>query len=72
VKVFFYRYTSPVTGERRFLSLGEYPRLSLEDARIEYRRNFESVKTGIDPLEEKHLEQEERRNALTVADLLVE
>ena len=34
VKIFFYRYTSPVTGARRFLTLGEYPELSLEIARI--------------------------------------
>jgi integrase len=73
VKIFFYRYTSPVTGARRFLTLGEYPKpLSLEDARIEYGKAFEAVKSGIDPLETKHHEQEERRKAPTVEKLCEE
>lgn len=73
VKTFFYRYTSPVTGARRFLTLGNYPKpLNLEDARIEYGKNFELVKSGIDPLEVKHHEQEERSKAPTVAMLVEE
>jgi len=73
VKVFFYRYTSPVTGARRFLTLGEYcPSFSLEDARREYNKAYDAVKAGNDPLEAKHQGQEERRKAHTVKDLCEE
>ena len=71
-KIFFYRFKSPVTGARRFLSLGDYPTTTLEEARSEYNRLYDAVKAGIDPLEEKRLEEEARINAPTVADLCKE
>jgi integrase len=69
-KIFFYKYQSPTTSKRRFLSLGEYPGLSLADARRDYGKAFEAVKAGIDPLEIKQQEKEERRKADAVADLV--
>ncbi len=69
VKIFFYRYTSPVTGARRFLTLGEYPELSLEIARIKYGDAYKSVKAGNDPLEAAHQEQAERDASPTVKEL---
>ena len=67
-KIFFYGYNSPISGTRRFLTLGEYPGLSLENARIKYSEAFKMVKGGRDPLEIKQLEAEERLKAPTVAD----
>lgn len=68
-KIFFYRYDSIVTGSRRFVTLGTYPDISLEDARIEYNKKYEMVKGGGDPLESAQLEAAERDAAPTVKDL---
>jgi len=64
-KIFFYGYDSPVTGKRRFLTLGEYPELSLEDARIKHGEAFKTVKGGGDPLEVAQQELEVRKAELT-------
>ena len=72
IKIFFYKYQSPVTDKRRFLTLGEYPGISLADARRYYSKAYESVKAGIDPLEIKHQEKEELRKAPTVASLVTD
>ena len=68
-KIFFYRYESPVTGKRRFLPLGEYPELSLENARIEFGNAYKTVKAGGDPLETAHREQEDVKTAPTIKEL---
>ncbi len=66
-KIFFYRYQSPLTGARRFLTLGEYPEpLSLEDARIKYGEAYKTVKVGGDPLEVAHQEKAELDAAPTI------
>lgn len=69
-KIFFYRYNSPITALRRFITLGEYPDLSLEKARIKYGTVFKAVKAGKDPLEEAHNEQAAREAAHTVKELV--
>lgn len=69
-KVFFYRYNSPVTTVRRFIVLGEYPDISLENARIKYHTAYKSVKAGIDPLEVALNKQTERNSAPTVKILV--
>jgi integrase len=68
-KIFFYRYDSPVTGKRRFLPLGEYPELSLENARIEFGNAYKTVKAGGDPLETLRQEQEDVKAAPTIKEL---
>ena len=69
-KIFFYRYESPVTGARRFFTLGEYPEpLSLEDARIKYGEAYKVVKSGGDPLEAAHQEKAELEAAPTIKTL---
>jgi integrase len=68
-KIFFYGYDSPVTGARRFLTLGEYPNLSLEEARIKYAQAYEVVKAGGDPLETSRHEQEDVKAAPTIKEL---
>lgn len=71
-KVFFYRYNSPVTIARRFIVLGEYPELSLENARIKYHTAYKSVKAGIDPLEVALHAQAERNAAPTIKELVAD
>ena len=68
-KIFFYGYDSPVTGKRRFYTLGEYPELSLKDARAKHSEAFNKVKGGGDPLEAAHQEQEARKAELTFDEL---
>ena len=68
-KIFFYRFNSPVSGLRRFLTIGEYPEHSLEKARIEYGEAYKIVKAGGDPLETKTSVQEEQRQAPTIKKL---
>ena len=68
-KIFFYGYDSPVTGARRFLTLGEYPGLSLEAARIKHADAYATVKAGGDPLEASHQEQKALDAAPTLKEL---
>ena len=70
VKTWFYIYR--FEGKRRFLNLGHYPAVSLSDARIKYRNALKLVEAGKDPLALAGEEQEERRKAPTVADLVNE
>lgn len=72
VKVFFYGYDSPLTGKRRFLTLGEYPSMSLAEARSEHAKQYDIVKAGGDPLESKRHESESRLKAPSVKDLCEE
>lgn len=79
-KVFFYLYR--VDGQRRFLNLGDYPGVKLEEARKAFEAAAAQVKLlknglpgGVDPVEvktDKSAERKERREALTVADLITE
>ncbi|MBV5329708.1 MAG: DUF4102 domain-containing protein, partial [Chlorobium sp.] len=71
-KVFFYGYNSPVTSKRRFLTLGDYPAVSLQEARSAYGKAYDIVRAGSDPLEDKQQEQEDRSKALTVTNLVNE
>lgn len=79
-RVFFYLYR--VDGQRRFLNLGEYPTISLKDARAKFEAAAAQVKLlkdglpgGADPMQvktDKSSEREEHRQAPTVADLIRE
>jgi integrase len=83
-KTFFYQYK--VDGQRRFMTLGDYPATSLKKARDMYKAEMSKVKAlrrgskdGIDPVLENRKERERRiakdaehRNAPTVANLVQE
>jgi integrase len=78
---FFYQYK--VDGQRRFMSLGNYPSTTLKKARELYQAELAKVKAlrrgsadGVDPVAEKKRKQEqriaeeaERSQALTVSEL---
>ena len=76
--IFIYTYD----GKRRQMNLGSYPELSLADARAAYASAYSILhdkQNPRDPQEERdqahdaaRLEREERRNAVTVADLINE
>ena len=65
---FRHRYTHPITGKRPYMTLGQYPALSLADARQCYSDNMQLLARSIDPIEhreaEKQKELTERKNTL--------
>ena len=71
-KTFFYGYSSPVTRARRLLTLGEYPGLTLDAARIKHGEAYKLVKSGGDPLEVRQIAQEALRSELTFEELATE
>ena len=50
VKTFLYIYT--FNGKRRSLALGQYPYLSLAEARLKYNEAYKKLQTGEDPFPE--------------------
>lgn len=71
-KLWYYIYT--FEGRKRFMRLGEgnYPDLSIADARKLYDAAKMKVVNGIDPLAEKEKQKHERLHAPTVAELVSE
>ena len=67
VKTFYYVYKSG--GKNRRLQLGVYPHCTLADARDKHRAAISQRHNGVDPVEEKRLEREERLLAPTVQKL---
>lgn len=56
-------------GERKWLSLGSYPAVSLADAREAFRQKRKLLASGIDPGAEQRQLQQQRREAMTVNEL---
>ncbi len=52
-----YDYTT-ASGKRRRLVLGEYPAVSLADARVLHKAAHEQVRAGLDPMEEQRVARE--------------
>ncbi|MGQ9426751.1 tyrosine-type recombinase/integrase [Gilvimarinus sp. F26214L] len=78
-KTFFYRYTSPETGRLVQVKIGNFPLVSLAEARIELQRLKGMRKQGLCPaaeLKRKKYEEEEQERAerlkrdFTVTDLV--
>jgi integrase len=59
----YFVFTSPETGKRRYYPLGAYPGVSLADARTEATERLAEVKKGVDPLERERREMEARLEA---------
>jgi len=59
-KIFRYRFT--LAGKEKLMTLGDYPALSLKDARKEVATYKATVLAGTDPA----IERERKRNALTL------
>lgn len=64
VKTFFVQYRSPVTFKKSRLTIGQYGRLTLDEARSEARKILGCVEKGEDPIEEK---KRAKAHALTTA-----
>ena len=63
VKTFFYRYKSPVTEKLTQLKIGNYPHVSLAEARVELAKLKNLRKSGVCPKAERlrHIEQENQQ-----------
>ena len=65
---FRHRYTHPITGKRPYMTLGQYPALTLAHARKMHGDNMALLAKGIDPIEyrdsEKQKELLDRLNTL--------
>ena len=65
---FRHRYTHPIPGKRPYMTIGQYPALSLADARQFHNDNMQLLAKGIDPIEhrecKKQKELAERQNTL--------
>jgi integrase len=69
VKTFFVQYRSPITFKKIRLTIGQYGRLTLDEARSEARKILGSVEKGDDPAEEM---RRAKAHALTVAGTISE
>ena len=50
---FRHRYTHPITSKRPYMTLGQYPALSLADARQYHNDNMQLLAKDIDPIEHR-------------------
>ncbi|SFU13411.1 Integrase [Pseudovibrio denitrificans] len=65
-------YTSPTTGKRREMGLGNYPTVTLKAAREEAAKWREVKALGNDPIKERNREREEARvNGATLKNVLL-
>lgn len=48
-----WRYSYRISGERRKVTIGQYPQISIASARTEHERMRSLVARGVDPSEEK-------------------
>jgi len=69
VKTFFVQYRSPVTFKKVRLTIGQYGRLTLDEARSEARKILGRVEKGEDPAEEK---KRQKAHALSTAGSIAE
>ena len=70
VKSFFVQYRSPVTGKKRRYTIGQYGRLTLDQARIEAKDILGRVVKGEDPLRTRAQDrQHAHATACTISEL---
>jgi len=70
VATFFVQYTRPASGRKTRYTLGQYGRLTLDEARNEARKVLGSVAKGEDPALERQVRQVQAKlTARTVAEL---
>ncbi|NJD37371.1 MAG: DUF4102 domain-containing protein [Geobacter sp.] len=63
-------YIFAVDGKRRKMSLGQYPEMTLVDARSKFEEERYKVRKGIDPVTVEEEERDTRRKTPTVAELV--
>ena len=61
---FQHRYTHPMTGKRKEMTLGQYPALSLEQARRMHNDNMSMLANMLDPITQRDNERTKRAAAI--------
>lgn len=67
IKVWYFIYT--FEGRKRYMPLGNYPEVSIEDARERHGDAWKTLKNGTDPLTVAEQAKDERLKAPTITDL---
>lgn len=62
---FQHRYTHPITGKRKEMTLGQYPALTLEQARRAHSDNLRMIAQMIDPITKRDSERIRQATAIT-------
>ena len=62
---FQHRYTHPITGKRKEMTLGQYPALTLEQARQVHSDNLRMIAQMIDPITQRDSERTRQATAIT-------
>ena len=62
---FQHRYTHPITGKRKEMTLGQYPALTLEQARQTHADNMRMLAQMIDPITQRDNERAKQATAIT-------
>lgn len=62
---FQHRYTHPITGQRKEMTLGRYPALTLEQARKSHHDNMRSLAQSLDPLSKRDDEKVKQAHLIT-------
>lgn len=62
---FQHRYTHPITGKRKEMTLGQYPALTLEQARQTHANNMRMLAQLIDPITQRDSERVKQATAIT-------
>ena len=61
---FQHRYTHPITGKRKEMTLGQYPALSLEQARRMHNDNMSMLANTMDPISQRDNERTKQAAAI--------
>ena len=62
---FQHRYTHPITGKRKEMTLGQYPALTLEQARQTHADNMRMLAQMVDPITQRDSERTRQATAIT-------
>ena len=61
---FRHRYTHPVTGKRPYMTIGQYPAITLEQARQAHADNMRLLAQHIDPITHREKQRQAKANAM--------
>lgn len=61
---FRHRYTHPYNGKRPYMTIGQYPAMTLLQARSAHHENMALLAQSIDPIEQRDTNKQEKINAM--------
>lgn len=61
---FRHRYTHPITGKRPYMTIGQYPAITLDQARQAHAENMRLLAQNIDPITHREQQHKAQANAI--------